>query len=144
MVEECPWGDERVNLVASELSAEEKLWLGSNIAEGTFTVTELIERFSLGRALLNKYAKRYRDGCPLYGGSGRPKFLDKNSIEAVKHFLTMPNGSNLNLLRDLIVSEFRQTLERSGKWVEGANGLLPRLSDRSLHRCMREFSAENI
>ena len=58
--------------------------------------------------------------------------LDENSIEVVNNFLTMPNGKNLNLLRSLIISEFRETLERSGKWVEGANGLLPRLSDRSI------------
>ena len=61
MVEECPWGDEKVELVANELSANEKTWLGSNIADGSFTVSELIERFSLSRVLLNKYAKRYRE-----------------------------------------------------------------------------------
>lgn len=104
------------------------------------SVTEMMERYKLSRVIVNIYARRCRKGLTLHDSRGRPKVLDADSNIVVEEFMASDNGKNLNLLRNLLRSEYVKTLERRGKWSEDHEGLVPEMSERSLVRCISHFS----
>jgi hypothetical protein len=66
-----PFGRGHCALNANDLSSEEKVWLGEQLVNHTFTNKELMSRFELPKSTLNSYAKRVREHKHINDGTGR-------------------------------------------------------------------------
>ena len=133
----CPLGETVINLNANDLSSDQKRWLGAAIEEEVETKVDLMRRFGLSRVLLNKYAKRYKDGREHRSRKGRPSVLDQISDEILIRFLEEDFDGRICVLRDKIRSEYIETLIRRGKWIEDEDDEgrdVPEISGRSLYK----------
>ena len=88
MIRNTLWGTGRFKLKASELTSEEKLWLGSQNVYGKSSITNLHEQFGISTRTLEKYAHNVRHDIPLHEGGGRPMKLESSVLDGLKESVT--------------------------------------------------------
>lgn len=83
----CPFGRCSKQLVALDLKAKEKYWLGRAIVDRRQTCANLMEKYELSKSILYYYANAYKNGVVLHDGPGRPGVLSPVEENKLVSFL---------------------------------------------------------
>lgn len=73
------------SLAGKNLSAEVKTWLGKLARAEGMTAGKVAREFGLSRVTVNNYARRVQEGLPFYDMGGRPRLLDEQGCEDLRH-----------------------------------------------------------
>ena len=110
--DECPWGNESVDLRNLRVTKAEKMWLAKQIVESRSSVQELKKIYKISKTQLYFYAQNYRKSTVCHEKAGRPRALDEESIKIIDEYV----AENLPVpdfpLRCLIRAEAIETKRR--------------------------------
>ena len=84
----CPWGRSQPKLVADDLSAEEKKWIGTEISHFNVSPKLFLIRYGLKTNTTSKWARDVRDGVCIHGVRGRPRILGEENEKTICNLLT--------------------------------------------------------
>jgi len=132
-VEECPWGNENVNLSGVKLCVNEKKWIAREISSGRTTVKAMCRKYNMVPKTVYNYVKLTRNGIPFYMGTGRPRIIDKTGFIKVVNksyaqfpYARRPTGS-------YILNAYRETVSRRNPNICEAE-MPEKVSERSRRR----------
>ena len=95
MLRSTPWGRGKFKLDASELTIEEKAWLGSQNAEHGRPIQKLHEQFGIKTRTLQKYSYNVANAIPMREEGGRPPKLESSCMDKLRSEVTVTGSTSV-------------------------------------------------
>jgi hypothetical protein len=126
-----PWSDNVVDLREVKLTIKQKLWLGKIMAKRKRALKTLQDQYSLRTRVLWKYRRCYLDNIKMFPRGGRPRAIDDESVENIRHFVRSESPSKTQF-EHVLIEEHASTVCRRRPGID-ADEIIP-LSKRSIGR----------
>jgi transposase len=94
------------------LSKRQKMWIVQQVLSGRISAAAIAIKYNMKRKLINQYVCRAKKGKTLCENSGRPRALDKLSMERTEVWISDSEDTNLEKLKGVLRDEYRGTCSR--------------------------------
>jgi hypothetical protein len=136
MSKPSPFGRGKKDLSESQLTLDEKSWLGESINNGSRTALSLSKQFNLKIDTLQSYARKLRNGLTLHESGGRPPKLTSDDKQIYKEIVT-------HAAPNLSTSEASDILQNMARHNESnRRHVSPELADGVSPRTVRNVNKE--
>lgn len=108
----CPWSQLPIDLNPSELTSDQKKWLGLEILLHGKSQGYMKRTFAINKKTVSHYSRKLSQGLILHEIGGRPKSLDNLSLTNLRDIVHENADIEEDELREHIRIECKLTFER--------------------------------
>ena len=119
------------------LSVAEKVNIGELIVHGMMTAREAVEVYDLTPRTAQRYAKGVREGRALYSVAGRPRSIDEEGMDSIRHRVLRDPDIDESDIPPIIQTEYENTYKRRHRLAMDAIVDIPPIGKTTMYeyRC---------
>jgi hypothetical protein len=129
----CPWGDAVVDLSHVALTANQKVWLGKQLAMKRIRLRHLARKYRLSKNQLSKYRRLVLNGKAPRAGPGRPSILDGQGVTDLLGLMTNESAPSNKIFKSNLSTVERETKIRRCEVISDDDDL-PKLAHTTFYR----------